>query len=267
MKLIDDFFYYLEKEEIISKTSTKFYKKDILDFKEYVGRENLLDITNENILEYLNILKKNYSENSIIRKVTALKALYKYFLKKNYIKSSPLEKISLSRKNSKIGGEIEGFEIKAILDVIKEEKREREDKLIIKILWETGVKISEVLNLKTSELKRKNFKSFVLKKGKEYVIIEISENLSLELKKYIEEYEENLNLSLDTLFQGVTNQNFKDRFIKYSKRAKLERNLLPSMIRNKYLAEIKNKEKNNEKEVKMKEIKKEYLRIGIGDEN
>lgn len=267
MKLIDDFFYYLEKEETISKISIKLYKKDILDFKEYIGKENLLDVNNENILDYLNILKKSYSENSIIRKVTALKALYKYFLKKNYIKSSPLEKISLSRKNLKIGGEIEGFEIKAILDVIKEEKRERKDRLIIKILWETGLKISEVLNLKISELKRKNFKSFGLKKGKEYVIIEISENLSLELKKYIEEYEENLNLSLDTLFQGVTNQNFKDRFIKYSKRAKLERTLLPSMIRNKYLAEIKNKEKNNEKENKTKEIKKEYLRIGIGDEN
>ncbi|MFA6708078.1 MAG: site-specific integrase [Fusobacterium sp.] len=267
MNLSNEFFYKLENEEIVSKISIEFYKKDILDFEEYLNGKDFLEVTEEDIMIYLKHLKSKYAENSIIRKITSLKSMYKYFVKKDYIGNSPIEKISTTRKHIKIGKKIKGYEIKAILDVCGESRKEKRDSLIIKLLSETGLKISEVLNLEAIRLKKNNYKSFIINRGNEYIIIEISIDLSHELKEYVEKLEIELDSHVDKIFYDITNQNFKDRFIRYGKKANLEREVLPSMIRNKCISERKKEMLNLIKENRLDEIRKEYLKIGIGDEN
>lgn len=263
MKLSKEFFSKLEKEDIISRISIEFYKKDILDFEEYFNEKNLLDVTQDDIMIYLEFLKSKYAENSIIRKITSLKLLYKYFIKKEYIINSPVGKISTTRKHIKIGKKIKGYEIKAILDICGESRKEKRDSLIIKLLSETGLKISEILHLEISEVKKNNYKSFTVNRGNEYIITEISIDLSCELKEYVEK----LDSQVGNIFYDITNQNFKDRFIKYGKKANLEREVLPSMIRNKCISERKKTVLSSKKENRLEEIRKEYLKIGIGDES
>ncbi|MFK4785335.1 tyrosine-type recombinase/integrase [Fusobacterium sp. MFO224] len=267
MKLVNEFFFQLEKEEVVSKVSIDFYKKDILDFFEYLDGKSLLEVTEEDIMVYLEFLKSKYAENSIIRKITSLKSMYKYFIKKEYVSDSPIEKISTTRKNIKVGRKIKGYEIKAILDICGDSRKERRDSLIIKLLSETGLKISEILNLEAIDLKKNNYKSFTVNRGNEYIIIQISLDLSLELREYIEKMEIETGSEVDKIFHDITNQNFKDRFIKYGKKAKLEREVLPSMIRNKCMDERKKEMSGFKKENRLEEIRKEYFKIGIGDEN
>lgn len=266
MIYIEKFLESLEKDEMISSRTIEFYKKDLKDFKIFLGDKDILDVDEYDIQEYVISLKNKYADNSIIRKITSLKAFYKYLIKKEYLNVSPVKEISTTRKYIKSGEEIKWSEVKAILDICGDSEKEKKDKLIIKLLAETGLKIIDILNLTIKELEKNDYKYFSLKRNGEYVIIELSSELSKEIKDYKENLKICYNDSEDKLFQGVTNQIFKDRFIKYGKKAKLDRIVFPSMIRNKCISEKKEEFLAIDDKEILERTREEYFRIGIGDD-
>lgn len=264
MDLIKYFLEEIKNEGIISEKTIEFYKSDLNFFNDFLENPNLEKITQEELNKYLQYVKEKYSENSVIRKITSLKSFYKFLVKKDIISVSPIDKISTSRKDIKIQKSIKENQLKAIIDVCEDNKIENRDKIIIKLLALTGAKIIDILSINLSKLKENDFKYFPLKQRNIFVMVMIPEELSLEIKDYVEKY----NLDQEFLFDGVNNQTFKVNFVKYVKRANLDENILPSMIKNKFIHDIKkieNETENNDIEL-FKKIKEQYMKIGIGDD-
>ncbi len=264
MDLINDFLNNLEEEGLISKNTIAFYKTDLKSFYNFFENKDLLNLKEEELQNYLQHIKSIYKENTQIRKITSLKSFYNYLLKKDIITTSPVEKISTSRKEVPVSEVIEDYELKAIIDAAQDNLR---DKLVIKLLGETGLKIIDILNISYSQLINNDYKFFTIKDKNLYTIINISEELSNELKYYIEEIK--TTPVEDKLFYGLNNQSFKVNFLKYVKKANINKNILPSMIRNKCLLERKKEDNSSHLDELslLEKIKEEYLRIRIGDED
>ncbi len=264
MDLIKYFLEEIKNEGLISERTVEFYKSDLNFFNDFLENPTLEKITQEELDKYLQYIKEKYSENSVIRKITSLKSFYKFLVKKNIIAISPVDKISTSRKDIKIKSVIKENQLKAIIDVCNDNKIENRDKIIIKLLDLTGAKIIDILNINLKRLIENDFKYFPLKQRNIFVMVVLPEELSREIKEYVEKY----NITHELLFEGITNQIFKTNFIKYVKKARLDENIVPSMIKNKYIHNIKKIEnitENNDIEL-FKKIKEQYMKIGIGDD-
>ena len=264
MGLVQYFLEEIDKEGIISKKTIEFYKSDLEFFEDFLEDISLDKVTQEELDRYLQYIKDRYSENTVIRKITSLKSFYKFLLKKEIIKESPIDKISTSRKNIKIRDKIEERELKAIIDICPDDFIGERDRIIIKLLASTGLKIVDILGIKLFQLKESDYKSFSLNQRNIFTIIDVYPELAQEIKEFVEKYKINSLF----IFEGVDNQKFKTNFIKYAKLAKIDRNVVPSMIKNRYILEKKKVDTEEElDEIELFEkIKKEYLRIGIGDE-
>lgn len=148
---------------------------------------------------------------------------------------SPAGMIYMSKKGKKKFPErkIELNELKSILDSCEENPKGKRDKIIIKLLSETGMQITDILNLKISELEEKDYLSFIVKTGNEYIVAEISNDSSEELREYVEKYRNHIVKDSydDKVFCDLSRQNFRARFIKHAKKAGLENGVLPHMIK------------------------------------
>lgn len=266
--LLDKFLKASKEKETVSDISLGMYKRDIADFKEFLGKKSYEEADKNDVAEYIKFMEKKYVENSIIRKVSSIKSFYKFLLKIGAVETSPAETINMSRKNKKTHErKIELNELKSILDCCGEDEKGKRDKIIIKLLSETGMQITEILNLKISEMEEKDYKAFIVKTGNEYIIVELSEESSKELRNYVEKYRNNIvaDRENDKIFCDLSRQNFRARFIKYAEKAGLPSGILPHMIKNRCEYE-RHEAPYEKKDELLKKIKEEYFRIGIGDD-
>lgn len=263
MDLIKEFLDNSKNIGKINSNTLEIYRKDIEDFDGFIVGKELIDATSQDILNYIEKLKERYSDRSIYRKMSSIKSFYKYLCKNRVIDRSPLLEIELPKKVTKSTLPLEKWEIKNILDVCNDSYEERRDLLIIKILAETGLKIGDVLDLEKESLKLADYKVINIYTNSRF----ISENLSLKLSQDLEEFCE-VMLSKEypgrnRIFDELSRQSFRVRFMIYAKKAGIQRDVSPSMIK-KMIIEEKLKDENGI--TLLDKIRAEYMRIGIGDD-
>jgi integrase/recombinase XerD len=270
------------KDKHFSFNSVEAYKKDIDDFFIFIQYKPLVDITEDDILDFIQNLKKQYSNNSINRKIISLRRYFKYFYKNGIIDAIPLEKIkSLAPKKR----ELEFLtleEINKLRNVIGISPKEFRDKLVLDILYETGLLISEVLDLRCEDLIANDYKSIVQIKNTKMNMIDLDPDLSERLKIFVEEKRETLRNKNSKVFSSISRQNFRARLIKYGDLANIEKNIYTHMIRNSVMKNILDTEGAHMVKERMgystiqntslysgrntKQIKEKYMEIGIGEE-
>ena len=136
------------------------------------------------------------------------------------------------------------------------------DSLIIKLLYETGLQINDILNLTRDNLKKYEFKSVVVNRGKNLFSESISQELRDRLKEFVQIVEEVFPES-ERVFPELSRQNFRARFIAYGKKAGIDHEVSPNMIKK---ANSQYRESEEGRETLLEKIKKVYLEIGIGDD-
>lgn len=267
---LEDFYTELKRENLVSTSTREMYITDLEGFKRFLEGKPYEDVEEKDILRYIEEMKGKYKENSIVRKFSSLNIFYKYLLKRRIIDRLPTEEIVVHRdENIQLEG-IEWQEVERILEVCGSTPKEKRDRLVIRLLTETGLQIGEILGIKVSELQRGEYKEIPLVKDECYYLIELSPELQEELKEFVENERNSLSLKEeDSVFGGLSRQAFRARFINYGKKARIEREVSPSMIRNNHQLEKYRREKELLKEDTprlMEKIREEYIRIGIGDD-
>jgi len=270
------------KDKNFSFNSCEAYKKDIDDFFIFIQYKPLDKITQDDILDFIKDFKKVYSNNSINRKIISLRGFFKFFYKKGVIDTMPLENIkSLPPEKKKL--EVLTFEeIEKLRSVIGDTPKEYRDKLILDILYETGLLISEVLEIRCEDLSNNNYKTLTQIKGTKINLITLDDDLSSRLKIFVEEKRGELRNKNSKVFSSISRQNFRARLIKYGKMANIEKEIYTHMIRNTVLKNILDKQGAHIVKERMgystikntslysgrntKKIKEKYMEIGIGEE-
>lgn len=263
MDFINEFLIDSKANGRINSSTLEIYRKDIEDFDGFIIEKDLIDVETQDLVNYIEELKKKYSDMSIYRKMSSLKSFYRYLLKAKIIDVNPTKDIELPNRVKKVTEPLEKWELKRILDVCDETYEGKRDSLVIKLLYETGFKIGDILSLEKDELSRYEYKIINIRSASKILNQKISESLSKELKFFSERLLPNMYTNRNKLFQELTREGFRVRFIGYGKKAELERDISPNMIK-KIVTEEKIRDEDGVSLID--KIREQYMRIGIGDD-
>lgn len=263
MDFINEFLIDSKANGRINSSTLEIYRKDIEDFDGFIIGKDLIDVETQDLVNYIEELKKKYSDMSIYRKMSSLKSFYRYLLKAKIIDVNPTKDIELPNRVKKVTEPLEKWELKRILDVCDETYEGKRDSLVIKLLYETGFKIGDILSLEKDELSRYEYKIINIRSASKILNQKVSESLSKELKFFSERLLPNMYTNRNKLFQELTREGFRVRFIGYGKKAELERDISPNMIK-KIVTEEKIRDEDGVSLID--KIREQYMRIGIGDD-
>lgn len=154
---LDKFRNYLEAEKKYSILTVNAYTKDLeefIDFLESTGASFNKNIEYTFIRNWIVFLSKNkISPNSINRKISSLKAYFKFLVNIKEIKRSPLRNHTSLRTKSKVVNPLNETEMKEVFKLFKTSEKElTRDSMIIDILYSTGLRRAELINLKKSDI-------------------------------------------------------------------------------------------------------------------
>ncbi len=189
---VSAFISYLRLEKNYSEHTIKAYEKDIGTFadfcKEDYNEQNLEKVSYPLIRNWIVALSdKGVSNRTINRKISSLQAYYKFLLKVGDITISPLMKHRALKTNKKIEVPFSEMEMETILSEIPfdDDFEGERDKLIIELLYTTGMRRAELVNLKVQDV---NFSGQVLKvlgKRNKERILPLLPATTEQIKKYL----------------------------------------------------------------------------------
>ena len=194
LDIIKDFSNYILTKNYSDNTHTS-YISDLYYFYLFV-KKDLRKVNDKDIRSYLEELNKhNEKPTSIRRKISTLKSFYKYLYKNNYIdkKDYPLNKTVYPKVEKRLPKFIYYNDLLEILDESTRDKDGIRDRLIIEMLYATGVRVSELVNIKYNDIDFNNRRIRVCGKGNKERIVYYGEYAEDVLKEYMNTHIKNDN--------------------------------------------------------------------------
>lgn len=188
---VTGFLSYLNLQKRFSPLTAKNYEIDLRQFFHFLDQEiheySLPTISFQHIRGFIaSLIDKGLSPVSVNRKISTLKSFFKYLLKNQVIETNPTQKIQGPKTPKRLPVFVDENQLNAIFTQLTFDEgfEGQRDKLIIDILYQTGLRRAEILGLKENDLDLSNLQLKVLgKRNKERII-----PFSLELKRNLEAY-------------------------------------------------------------------------------
>ncbi len=187
---INDFIEFLEIEKKYSKETTENYKIDLYLFLDYCKNNKLSkfsNITYDNLRKYLVYLsnEKKYSNKSISRHISSLHSLYNYLIDEGVIENNPMNLINSPKKELRLPVYLTPNELENIINTPDRTKKVgKRDVLILEMFYSTGIRLSELVNMKISDIDFINKKIKILGKGSKERYVLYGDRC----KEYLEDY-------------------------------------------------------------------------------
>lgn len=198
--MLKSFLDYLQYEKRYSSLTVQAYQTDLEQFQSFLQTEYegvLMErATYHQIRAWVISLSiKNTKASSLKRKVSALKSFYKYLLKKNIVQSNAASKIVTPKMQERLPKYIEQNQINQLLDEKKEilfaeDYLGRQEKLIIEMLYQTGMRRAELINLKWSNIDFQQENIKITGKGNKQRIVPCSKYLLQQLDIFKQKQQE-----------------------------------------------------------------------------
>lgn len=175
MNDLKEFKIYLEKIRGYSNHTINNYELDIIDYLNYCNDYNLniYNITYFDVKKYLvKLYEKDYKGTTIGRKISSLRAFYSYLYDENKVDKNVFKYISVPKKEKRLPKYITNEEVDAIFKVpdITSPLGQR-NRLILELLYGGGIRVSELCNIKVSDIDIDNKTIRILGKGSKERIV------------------------------------------------------------------------------------------------
>jgi integrase/recombinase XerC len=185
---------YLKFEKRYSEHTLKSYTNDLVAFFHYLeatyGNTSLGEITGTYIRSWLASIKdQKVSARSINRKISTLKSFFKFHLKQGHLTTSPMGQVTSPKISRRLPDFMRETETEALSQSKKFEDgwKGKTDQLILKLLYQTGMRLSELINLRISSVDFNKKQIKVLGKGNKERILPLGADIVKELITYQQE--------------------------------------------------------------------------------
>jgi site-specific recombinase XerD len=189
MNYLKEYLNYLKIDKNLSQITIEIYKRDILEFYEYLDRrQSIKRAKRTHIRGFLCFLNdKNNSPITRRRKITALKNFFEFLKDENLIKKNPVSLITMPKVLQKEPSYLSEKDVRKVLNVIQsgEKRFKKRDYIMFRLLVETGIRLNELTNLKVSDFDFNNLTFSVLRKGGGNQEIILNKNLGNILKIFV----------------------------------------------------------------------------------
>ncbi len=239
-KILDSFLDYLTNERKYSANTVSAYKRDIELFLSYLDNEKItfLAVDYFVVRYYIVYLSTNeYSKNSIKRNLSALSSFYNYACKNAIVKENPIALVESIKKDNFLPDFLFIEEVRVLIEYCNKRKLPNRDKLIIKILFLNGLRVSELASIKLSDIKGNRLK--VLGKGNKERYAILSTDVLDTMQEYINLERGSTTQKHDYLLINSSGDKLSDRGIRFivseiSKNSTLEKHVYPHMLRHSF---------------------------------
>ena len=210
-KAVAEFLSYLNLQKRFSPLTTKNYAVDLKQFFNFLNQEvydsRLSEISYQHVRSFIaSLIDKKKSTVSVNRKISCLKSFFKYALKNNLISNNPMQKIQGPKTPKRLPVFIDENQIDKIFNQLKFDSGFEgiRNKLLIDVLYQTGLRRAELINLKETDLDLISLQLKVLGKRNKERIIPFSIHLKRSIQEYLNAKQEN-NLINSFLFVNLKN--------------------------------------------------------------
>lgn len=197
MKYIDMYLNYLKIVKKYSDKTILSYSDDLIEYNEFLGNNfiNILNIDLNTTKEYLKYLyDRKINKNSISRKLSSIRGFYNYLLKEQIITNNYFNNIPNPKKELYLPKYLKDEELDKIFSVCNMNNPINErDTLIIELLYATGIRVSELVNIKIKDINREDKSIKVLGKGDKERIVLYNNHTEKALDTYLNDGYHNFN--------------------------------------------------------------------------
>lgn len=251
MNNLDKYIDYLLYEKAYSKHTILNYKDDILEYLDFLKLEELEyeNIVYEDLRYYLVYLKekKKNSNSSIDRKISALRGFYKYLVNLKILEVNPFDIVSGPKKEKKLPRYFEYNELEELFNSVDiSSVIGRRDRLILELLYATGVRVSEMVEIKVSDIDISNRNINIIGKGNKERIVKFGEYCLDAINDYLDNSYNKLNINnINYLFLNSRGSKLTDRGVRYIldnliKKTSLNKKISPHMLRHSFATHLLN---------------------------
>ena len=245
---LGSFFNYLVIEKGLSSNSIKAYKIDIKKFVSWLScskKPSFIRICESDLNEYIAFMFKNkLSSSSVNRNISSIKAFYLFLIKRKIIMISPAAEIITPKKERYLPTSMSELEVEKLLNSPKSSIGiEIRDKAMIEMLYATGMRISELVNLKLNNVDTNRCVVKVLGKGSKERLIPFGENALEALNLYlnIRPSSNSKEVFLSNRKRRLSRVTFWQRIKTYLKRENLKLSISPHTLRHAFATHLLNR--------------------------
>ena len=248
--MIDRYLEYINIEKRYSPNTIISYRKDLEDFAKFLldteSIENLQKADKKMVRNFIiHLNNQKLSKRSINRKISTLKSFYNFLLRISEIKTSPLEGISMLKFYAEKQIPFSEEEMKHLLFILEEAQVELLDKLIIEVLYQTGMRRAELCNLPLENVNFSRNEIVVIGKGNKERIVPISPDLSKVLKIYYLEHRKPTAEAEKYFFVSSKGKKITEKFVylmvtSYLSQVSLKEKKSPHILRHSFATHVLN---------------------------
>jgi len=206
MNLITSFLEYLSLEKKYSVHTIKAYRRDLISFQNFCiesyQQEKISDINYSQIRSWIvDLVERKVSNRSVNRKISSLKSFYKYLQKIKIIQNNPLSSHKALKTSKKIQVPFSIKEVNEVLSNIETEDsfESTRNKLIVALFYSTGMRRTELIQLKMNSINFSEKQLKVIGKRKKERLLPLLPNVLKSMHNYIKQ-RDLIDTSEDYLF-------------------------------------------------------------------
>lgn len=241
------FLNYLLVDKGLSNNTVKAYEADISSFFQWLDNEDLKykNLQEDHINQYISFLfQRKMRSSSVNRKISSIKSFYIFLVKRNFVKNSPLNDLVTPKQEKYLPESMSEAEVDKLLnspDVSN--KIENRDKAMIEMLYATGMRISELVNLKITDVDMKRCVVKVFGKGSKERLVPFGETALDSLRSYLNEREQSSSKEIFLSNRGkkMTRVAFWQRVKIYLIRENLKNSISPHTLRHAFATHLLNR--------------------------
>lgn len=216
-KILSKYFDYLESKSL-SDNTVKNYFRDLIDYFIYLKLNDLSptkSIELKHIRKMLSFLiDKGFSKVSISRKISAIKSYTTFLEKFNYSKNNYSELISIPKKSKSLPKVMTKKEVSQLIKHVEmNTKKNLRDDALIELLYSTGLRVSEVANLKLKDINLKKSEIKILGKGNKERIVIFNNKSKEKIISYLKNDKRYISIKTEALFQNKFKEALSTRSI------------------------------------------------------
>ena len=186
---VDKFLFFLKNELNYSELTIKSYQLDLTDFFGYIESKkiNYSTITNHDVRGYLKYLDScNLKNSTISRRISTLRTFYNYLVDENIVENNVFHNVKNPKLEKKLPNYLNYNEMEELLESIDISTTEGlEKRLLIEMFYSTGCRVSEMINVKISDIDFTNKTIRIMGKGSKERIVYFGDYASKYLDNYL----------------------------------------------------------------------------------
>ena len=241
---IDKFINYLKVEKNASEHTIKNYKTDLDSFSHFFGDKDISEVDHLALRRFLAEMRaKNYAKRTIARHLASLRSLFRFLYREGHIKSNPLTAISSPKLDKKLPKFLDVDKVTKLMlkPDIKTEAGLR-DRALLETLYSTGIRVSELVGLDSSDIDQFAGVIKVFGKGSKERIVPIGEEALGAIRKYNDK-KGRKDKSKDEVFLNNRGGRLTDRSVrrvldKYIRACAIEEKISPHSLRHSFATHL-----------------------------